>query len=168
MRDLTVTINNGDDALFWYELQGPAALGDEASDGDGLTDLVEWRRQAGLDTTVVDHDSAAGSGHLGLTPDHDQGLVRSLTQEAIDRIDGGPSPQTEVREWLFETYDDWTASIVIDHPAVEAYLDQQQEAGRPPTVRTCRRCSGPAEEDRPWDGGTAAPRGPRCTPTSTR
>jgi hypothetical protein len=134
VRDLTVTINNGDDALFWYEMQGPAALGDEASDGDGLTDLVEWRRQAGLDTAVVDHDSAAGSGHLGLTPDHDQGLVRSLTQEAIDRSDGGPSPQTDVREWLFSTYDDWTASIVIDHPAVEAYLDQQQEAGRPPTV----------------------------------
>lgn len=134
VRDLTITINNGDDALFWYELQGPEALGDEASDGDGLRELVEWRENAGLDTTVVDHDSAAGDGHLGLTPDHDQGLVRSLTQEAIDRIDAGSSPQTGVREWLFDTYDDHTASTLIDHPAVERYLDDQQEAGRPPTV----------------------------------
>lgn len=134
VRDLTITINNGDDALFWYELQGPEALGDEASDGGGLSDLLEWRRQAGLDTTVVDHDSAAGDGHLGLTPDHDQGLVRSLTQEAVDRIDGGSSPQTDVREWLFSTYDHRTASAVLDHPAVEGYLDEQQAAGEPPTV----------------------------------
>ena len=167
VRDLTVTINDGDDALFWYEVQGPAALGDEASDGDGLTDLVEWRRQAGLDTAVVDHDSAAGSGHLGLTPDHDQGLVRSLTQEAIDRIDGEASAQTEVREWLFETYDDWTASILIDHPAVEAYLDQQQEAGRPPTVDGLQAVlEGEAWGPRPEPGPVPTP-GPTAPPSSS-
>ncbi len=183
VRDLTITINNGDDALFWYELQGPAALGDEASDGGSLNDLIEWREQAGLDTAVVDHDSSAGDGHLGLAPDHDQGLVRSLTQEAIDRIDGGPSPQTEVREWLFEEYDDWTASILIDHPAVEAYLDEQQAAGRPPAVADVERIlqgegwgprpepgpvptPGPTEPPSPSPGPAPSPSpGPVPTPT---
>jgi hypothetical protein len=189
VRDLTITINNGDDALFWYELQGPEALGDEASDGDGLTALLDWRESAGLDTTVVDHDSAAGDGHLGLTPDHDQGLVRSLTQEAIDRVDGGSSPQTGVREWLFDTYDDRTASTLIDHPAVEDYLDRQQAAGEPPTVEDLEALlvaegwgprpepgpvptPGPTEPPAPSPGPAPSPTpspspGPAPTPTPT-
>ncbi len=141
VRDLTVTVNTGDDALFWYERQGPQALGDEAVDGAGLAALVAWRRGAGLGTRVVDHASRAGHGHLGLTPDGGQGLVRSLVQEQVDRLDG-PSAQTEVRRWLYDTYAGGSgivADIVIDHPAVEAYFDGQQQAGRPPTVQDVER-----------------------------
>lgn len=140
--DLTVTVNTGDDALFWYEARpsAPEALGDEAADGPGLTALVEWRRAAGLDTQVVDHDSSAGGGHLGLTPDGGQGLVMSLTQEQIDEL-AGPSAQAEVRRWIYATYsgDGQGADVIIDHPAVEAYLARQQEAGAAPTVAEVER-----------------------------
>lgn len=132
--DLTITVNNGDDALFWYEMQGPPALGDEAADGPWLELLVEWRGMAGLDTQVVDHDSSAGDGHLGLTPDDGQGLVRSLVQEQVDRLEGA-SEQTEVRQWVYETYSSGSqADVIIDHPAIEAYFDSQQEAGLAPTI----------------------------------
>lgn len=90
VRELTVTVNDDDDALFWYEVQGPDALGDEAVDGDGLTALWERRRRAGLDTRVVDHDSAGG-GHLGLRPSDAQPLVRDLVEAMIDRL-GHPVP----------------------------------------------------------------------------
>ena len=143
VRDLTVTINTGDDALFWYEarLFAPEALGDEAADGPGLTALLEWRAAAGLDTQVVDHNSDAGGGHLGLSPDGGQGLVRSLTQEQIDQL-GGSSPQAEVRRWIYDTYsgpDSQVADVIVDHPAVEAYFARQQEAGVAPTVADVER-----------------------------
>ncbi|HYI62848.1 MAG TPA: alpha/beta hydrolase [Acidimicrobiales bacterium] len=85
VRQLTVTINEGDDALFWYEAQGPEALGDEPSDGAGLRALLARRAAAHLPTEVVDHDSAAGGGHLGLRPGDAQPLVRALVQLQVDR-----------------------------------------------------------------------------------
>ncbi|HEX7133053.1 MAG TPA: alpha/beta hydrolase [Iamia sp.] len=138
VRDLTVTVNTGDDALFWYEARpfAPEALGDEAADGPGLTALVEWRQAAGLDTQVVDHNSDAGGGHLGLSPDGNQGLVRSLTQEQIDALSGS-SGQADVRRWIYATYsgpDSQVADVIIDHPAIEAYFARRQEAGVAPTV----------------------------------
>ncbi len=141
--DLTVTVNTGDDALFWYEARpfAPEALGDEAADGPGLGALVAWRRNAGLDTQVVDHNSDAGGGHLGLSPDGGQGLVRSLTQEQIDQL-SGPSAQAEVRRWLYATWsgpDAQGADVIIDHPAVEGYFARQQEAGAAPTVADLER-----------------------------
>lgn len=134
VRDLTVTINAGDDALFWYELRGEQALGDEAADGPGITDLVARREAAGLATTVVDHDSPAGGGHLGLRPDAAQPRVRSLTQEVIDADLGDGTAQADVRGWIDSTYPGPTADRVLGHPAVQAYLDERQRLGRPPTV----------------------------------
>ena len=134
VRDLTVTINNGDNALFWYELRGDAALGDEASDGGGLTALIERREAAGLTTGVVDHDSSAGGGHLGLAPDGSQGLVLSLTHEMIDRLSTGePSPQTAARIHLYTERGD-LADVIIASPEMRAYLDAQQAAGEPPSL----------------------------------
>lgn len=131
--ELTVTINNGDSALFWYELGGGAALGDEAADGWGLNQLVDRRDAAGLATDVVDHDSSAGSGHLGVSPNGSQGLVRSLTQELVDRgATGEPSPQTDVRTWLYAEHGD-VADEVIASQELRTYLDAQQEAGEPPS-----------------------------------
>lgn len=138
VRDLTVTINNDDGALFWYEIINPQALGDEAADGRGITALVEWREAMGLDTQVVDHDSGAGDGHLGLNPNGDQTLVRSLTQEEIDRDADGGTGQRELREWLFETYD-WTSpEEILDHPPIQEYLDECQEAGVDPDPQHVR------------------------------
>lgn len=139
VRDLTVTINADDGALFWYEVQGPSALGDEAADGPGLGALVERRRAAGLGTGVVDHDSDAGDGHLGVGPSSSQGLVRSLTQELIDRLTtGGPSPQTEVREWLYRHRGDVADEVVASRELGE-HLDAQQQAGRPPSLAEVQR-----------------------------
>lgn len=133
--DLTITINTGDGALGAYELQGPAALGDEASDGMWLNLLTDWREQAGLDTQVVDHNSDVGDGHLGLTPDHDNGLVRSLYQEQVDRVDGTEG-QAGVRRWIYEEWSGSSATEadeIIDHPSIEAYFDRQQALGLPPS-----------------------------------
>jgi hypothetical protein len=135
VRDLTVTVNDGDDALFWYELQGPEALGDERPDGPGLGALVGARTARGLATEVVDHDSPAGRGHLGLRADGSQGLVRSLTQEAVDRVRGDPAEQAALRRWIAATWSgsDALADLVIDHPAVEAYLSRCQRTGEVPS-----------------------------------
>jgi hypothetical protein len=192
VRALTVTINTGDDALFWYEARpfAPEALGDEASDGDGLTALIEARQGNGLGTQVVDHNSDAGGGHLGLSPDDGQGLVRSLTQEQVDTVGGGTSAQADVRRWIYDTYsgpDSQVADVIIDHPAIEAYFDRQQEAGRAPTTADVERIirtdvfpppprgaplptPGPAPTPPPPTTPTAPPSptpGPAPTPTPT-
>lgn len=184
VRDLTVTINNDDGALFWYELINPQALGDEAADGRGITALVEWRDAAGLDTQVVDHDSGAGDGHLGLNPNGDQTIVRSLTQEEIDRDTDGGTGQRELREWLFETYD-WTSpEEILDHPPIQEYLDLCQETGvdpdpehvrmiierdlHPPAqVPTGTTTSVPTPEPVPEPQTPAPSPGPTPTPTPT-
>lgn len=172
--DLTITINTGDGALRWYELQGPPALGDEASDGYWLNQLTDWREQAGLDTQVVDHNSDVGDGHLGLTPDHDNGLVRSLSQEQVDRVDGTEG-QAEVRRWIYEEWSGPSATeadVIVDHPAIEAYFDRQQAAGRPPTVADVERIirtevfpppTGPVPQPTP---GPAPTPPPTSTPTA--
>lgn len=89
VRSFTLTINNSDDALFWYELNGPEALGDESVDSAEVRSVVEARTDAGVPTIVVDHDSEAGAGHLGLGPGPDQDLVRSLYDSQIDRLGPG-------------------------------------------------------------------------------
>jgi hypothetical protein len=154
VRDLTITVNDDDGALFWYEVQGPSALGDEAVDGPGLIALVERREAAGLATGVVDHDSDAGHGHLGITPSGRQGLVRSLTQELVDRmVTGAPSPQTEVREWLYRHRGD-VADEVMASAELRAHLDARQEAGRPPSLAEVQRI---AEELHPGPAVTTLP-----------
>ena len=120
-------------------MQGPGALGDEAADGPGLEALVGRREAVGLGTAVVDHDSDAGNGHLGIGPSGSQGLVRSLTQELIDRLTTGePSPQTEVREWLHRHRGD-VADEVVASRELRAYLDPRQRAGRPPSLADVQR-----------------------------
>ena len=165
VRDLTITINNGDDALFWYEIQGPQALGDEAADGPGLTALIEWREAAGLDTQVVDHDAAAGDGHLGIDPTGDQGLLRSLTQELIDVGAGDGTGQADVRRWIYENHTGWfrnDADPIMDHPAVQAYFDACQEADVAPTIEGVRRII----EDEVLPRPTPSP-GPEPTPSGS-
>lgn len=165
VRDLTITINNGDDALFWYEVQGSQALGDEAADGPGLTTLIEWREAAGLDTQVVDHDNDAGGGHLSIAPTGDQGLVRSLTQELVGTEAGDGGAQAEVRRWIYENYTGWfrnDADPAMNHPALQAYFDDCQEAGVDPTIDDVRRIIDQEVLPRP----TPSP-GPAPTPSGS-
>lgn len=77
---LALTVDRGDDALFWYELLGPEALGDEAPDGEALQALLRARALAGLSSRVVAH----GDGHLGLAPDHP--AVATLTEDLVTRL----------------------------------------------------------------------------------
>ena len=81
---LSITINNDDAALFFYEVQGPEALGDEAADGDGIVAILDARGGQGLATTIVDHDSGVGHGHLSLDPDESD-IVADLVEAQIER-----------------------------------------------------------------------------------
>ena len=68
-----------------------------------------------LGTGVVDHDSDAGNGHLGIGPTGSQGLVRSLTQELIDRL---------------MPYGETVTALVLSSPVTHRVLGEPQVASR--------------------------------------
>ncbi len=74
---LTITTNDGDDALNKYIDYGTIhALGEAEPDDDAIQDLIEAREALGVQTTIRDHESGlggeTGEGHLGLDPDLEQ------------------------------------------------------------------------------------------------
>ncbi|CAN5689726.1 hypothetical protein BH10ACT1_BH10ACT1_02210 [soil metagenome] len=100
IKTLTVTINDGDDALSKYYDYGTGnALGESEYGDDSIQDLLEARDAGGLDTTVIDHESGLGSetgeGHLSLDPDfeldddsdkdHDGDPLRGAYEDQVGR-----------------------------------------------------------------------------------
>lgn len=100
IKTLTVTVNDGDDALSKYYDYGTIhALGEAEPGDDSITELIEARDELGLVTTVRDHESGlggeSGEGHLGLDPDleydDDSGKdsdgtpLRDVYEDQIDR-----------------------------------------------------------------------------------
>lgn len=128
IQHLTLTIDEDDSALGFYELQkqlGHAgesyayseggylagqdppelpsqALGDEAADAPEIQDILARREELGLTTVVVDHDSDDGGGHLTIDPGGSD-LVETIVDEQIDRVDhgGAQSDLTDARELVY-------------------------------------------------------------------
>lgn len=73
IKELTITVNEGDNALAFYIDYGTKhALGEAEPGDDSITQLQSIRADLGLPTTVRDHGSQVGGaneGHLGLDPD---------------------------------------------------------------------------------------------------
>lgn len=89
IRHLTLTVNNSDDALGWYErIEGREALGDEALDAGEIKDIMSTRVDNGGSTLVIEHDDQqhgpGSEGHLGLDP-ADNDIVRDVYQRQLDR-----------------------------------------------------------------------------------
>jgi len=89
IRTLTVTVNDGDDALNKYFDYGTIhALGEAEPGDDSIQDLIEARDDRGLTTTIVDHESGLGDehgeGHLSLDPDME------LDDDSGKEHDGNP------------------------------------------------------------------------------
>lgn len=100
IKTLTVTVNDGDDALSkYFDYDTFNALGEAEPDDDSITELIEAREELGLVTTIRDHESGLGDehgeGHLGLDPDleydDDSGKdsdgtpLRDVYEDQIDR-----------------------------------------------------------------------------------
>lgn len=86
---LTITTNDGDDALNKYIDYGTIhALGEAEPDDDSIQDLIDAREALGLGTTIRDHESGLGDehgeGHLGLDPDME------LNDDSDKEHDGDP------------------------------------------------------------------------------
>ncbi|MBI2710409.1 MAG: alpha/beta hydrolase [Actinobacteria bacterium] len=161
---LELSINNGDGALFWYELTGPEALGDEAADSEQIREIMRRRSAAGVATTLVDQDNADGDGHLSLDPARGaHGLVRSMYQEQIDRVTsptGASSPQTSAREWLYRSYPG-AADWLMQNVRVQDLFDMAQAQGRPVSTGELRRLV-----DTIWADPHTADRYPEPTPAA--
>ncbi|QXC59284.1 alpha/beta hydrolase [Aquihabitans sp. G128] len=89
IKTLTVTVNDGDDALNKYFDYGTIhALGEAEPGDDSIQDLIEARDDRGLSTTIVDHESGLGDehgeGHLSLDPDME------LNDDSDKEHDGNP------------------------------------------------------------------------------
>ncbi|CAN5689927.1 hypothetical protein BH10ACT1_BH10ACT1_02220 [soil metagenome] len=130
IRNLTLTINANDGALFWYEVQGPSALGDEAADAGNIKDIQSARDDKHLGTDIVDQNSDDGDGHLGIDP-HSSELVEALVNEQIQRGEGGGDVLTQARRAIYDAGNDAEVSwgglevngdTVMESDAVQDYL----------------------------------------------
>lgn len=140
--DLTLTVNNDDGALFWYEARPwgdgyftGAALGDEAADSDAIRLIQEVRAGNGAGGThIVDQNSGDGDGHLAIDP-HDSELVDSLLHEQIDRVepDGdGASAQTAARRYVYDLLPDGNDDRLFETDGIQDYLHECQRLGIDP------------------------------------
>ena len=144
IRHLTLTINSNDGALFWYELQGPEALGDEAADAQNIKDIQSARDGQHLETDIVDQNSDDGDGHLGIDP-HSSELVQALVNEQAARAAGGGTALTTARRSIYAAGNE--VAFSFDHMTVngdtvfesDAVQDELRRQGAHPDLAAIER-----------------------------
>lgn len=138
IHNLTLSINNGDNALNFYEIIEPTeALGDEASDAEEIQELLARREDAGDTTTIIDHDDQGGGfadeGHLGLRPD-DNSLVDWMVDSQIEGITGDADTPLEAAESLVHAMYPDDGGEIWDSGLVQGYLEECEANGVEPNL----------------------------------